>query len=94
MNILFAIAVVQVVATGKIKDRFLAACIHNVWLITAALDIDLRISHIKGSDNDVADLLSRLHSDTYVENSLYAWILENCTWDKVPIQCFNLDLSI
>ena len=57
-------AVVQVVA------KFLAACIRNVWLITAQLDLDLSISDIKGSDNEIADLLSRLHSDKPVDKVL------------------------
>ena len=42
-------AVVQVVDLGKSKDDFLAACIRNIWLLTATFDTDLYISLIKGT---------------------------------------------
>ena len=58
-----SLAVVQVVTTGKTKDAILGACIRNIWLLSAVLDIDLRIQHIRGKQNIVADLLSRLFSN-------------------------------
>ena len=42
------LAVVQVVRTGKTRDNMLSLCLRNIWLITAAHDIDLRIDHIQG----------------------------------------------
>ena len=42
------LAVVQVVRTNKTKDLFLAACIIDIWLISATLDITLDIQHIMG----------------------------------------------
>ena len=71
------LAVVQVVETSKTKDPFLAACIRNIWLITAALDINLEVSHIRGADNHIADLLSRLYSQKFVNNSLYTDLQTN-----------------
>ena len=88
------LAVVQVVETGKTKDPFLTACIRNIWLITATLDINLEISHVRGVDNDIADLLSRLYSQKFVNNSLYADLQANYTWHKVSISLFNLNLHI
>ena len=82
------------VETSKIKDPFLAACIRNIWLITATLDINLEISHVRGVDNDIADLLSRLYSQKFVNSSLYADLQTNYTWHKVPISYFNLNLHI
>ena len=35
------LAVVLVTASGKTKDPYLAACLRNLWLITATCDIDL-----------------------------------------------------
>ena len=57
------LAVVQVVQTSKTKDPFLAACIRNIWMITATLDIEIQVDHIKGINNTIVDLLSRLYSD-------------------------------
>ena len=57
------LAVVQVVKTSKTNGPFLAACIHNIWLITATLDIEIQIEHVKCTNNTIADLLSRLFSD-------------------------------
>ena len=88
------LAVVQVVETSKTKDPFLAACIRNIWLITATLDINLEVSHIRGADNHMADLLSRLYSQKFVNNSLYADLQANYIWHKVPISHFSLNLHI
>ena len=57
------LAVVQVVTSGKTRDPILGACIRNIWLLSAVLDMDLRIQHIRGKKNIVADLLSRLFSN-------------------------------
>ena len=56
------LAVVQVVKSSKTKDKFLAAYIRNIWLISASDDIEIIIKHIEGKKNVIADLLSRLHS--------------------------------
>ena len=53
------LAVVQVLQTGKTRDPFLGACARNIWMESAKTDIDLMYSHIQGSKNMVADLLSR-----------------------------------
>ena len=53
-------AVVQVVKTSKTRDRFLAACVRNIWFLSATWDIKLDIKHIPGKHNTIADLLSRL----------------------------------
>ena len=57
------LAVVQVVNTGKTRDEWLALCLGNIWLLAVSHDITLRLDHIRGSDNNVADMLSRLYSD-------------------------------
>ena len=37
----------------------MATCARNVWLLAAMFNINLIVSHIKGSENTVADILSR-----------------------------------
>ena len=88
------LAVVQVVQTSKTKDPFLAACIRNIWMFTAVLDIEIEIDHIKGINNTMADLLSRLYSDKAVDSHLFQNLKENYQWFKIPLSFFHLDMSI
>ena len=44
---------------GKTRDPYLAACARNIWFESALSDIYLQYAHIRGIDNNVADLLSR-----------------------------------
>ena len=53
------LAVVEVFTFGRAKDAILATCARNIWLLTAMKNVNVVVSHIKGTDNTVADLLSR-----------------------------------
>ena len=88
------LAVVQVVQTSKTKDPFLAACIRNIWMITAIFDIEIQIDHIKGVNNVTADLLSRLYSDRTFAPQTLQNLKENFQWFKVPISYSHIDMSI
>ena len=63
------LAVVQMVTISKTRT-LIGACIRNIWLISAALDTDIRLRHIFGKCNLKADLLSRLFSDKSVDHAL------------------------
>ena len=52
-------AVVSVLNSGKTQDLTLAAMARNINMLLAVEDIELQVIHILGSDNKVADLLSR-----------------------------------
>ena len=52
-------AVVQVLNSGKTRDLTLAAIARNIQFHVATRDIDLRVTHIPGKSNIIADLLSR-----------------------------------
>ena len=67
-------AVVDVLTYGSTKDPMLATPARNVWLLTAMFNIDLVVSHIKGVDNKVADLLSRWHLTTDNANKLSQFV--------------------
>ena len=86
--------VVQVVASSKTKELFLAACIRNIWLLKAIHDVDLRIFHIKGFHNNKADLLWRLYSSKPVHQDLLQELRTTCLWDTVAPCHTNLDLTI
>ena len=88
------LAVVQVVKSSKTKDKFLAACIRNIWLISASNDIEIVIEHIEGKKNVIADLLSRLHSQVGVNNTLLTALKQDYIWEKVDVCKFDLNLTL
>ena len=49
----------------------MATCARNVWLFAAMFNINFIVSHMKGSDNTVADLLSRWHQTSDNFQKLY-----------------------
>ena len=53
------LSVVEVLTFCRAKDAILATCARNIWLLTAINNVNLVVSHIKGTDNTVADLLFR-----------------------------------
>ena len=87
-------AVVQVVGSGKTKDPYLAACLRNLWLLTATHDIELIVEHIQGKKNVVADLLSRLYSSEITDIQLLSYLKNNYIWDKVSIDDLKVDFTI
>ena len=50
---------VTVSQTGKTRDPFLNAWLHALWLTAARFNIQVRVMHIPGKDNVLADALSR-----------------------------------
>ena len=44
---------------GKARDPILATCARNVWLLSTMHNTTVVVSHVKDSQNTVADLLSR-----------------------------------
>ena len=88
------LAVVQVVKSSKTKDKFLAACIRNIWLILASNDIEIVIEHIEGKKNVIADLLSRLHSPVGVNNTLLTALKQEFIWEKVDVCKFDLNMTL
>ena len=51
--------VVDVLTYGNTRDQVFSTCARNSWLLTAIFNISLVVLHTMGSDNRVADLLSR-----------------------------------
>ena len=41
-------AVVEVLASGKTKDKVLATCARNIWLLSSLCNISLQVDHIPG----------------------------------------------
>ena len=57
-------AVVEVLTTGRARDEIFVTCARNVWLLTAMYNIQITVSHIAGTKNILADLLSRWKNTT------------------------------
>ena len=83
-----------VVKTGKIKDPFLVLCVRNIWLLPARHDIDLHIAHIPGCHNIIADSLSRIYSNSTVNDHLLKKLREQYAWEHIPSDYFVLDLHL
>ena len=45
------------------RDSFLNRCLHEIWLVAAENNITVKLKHIPGKDNSVADALSRGNFD-------------------------------
>ena len=86
-------AVVTVITTGKTKDPLLAAITRNVAMFTANLDINLKIVHIPGKKNIVADALSRVHSHPQYKERLLTLVPYH-TWLHPTQQVLDIDWSI
>ena len=87
------LAAVQVLTSGKTRDPFLAACARNVWMVAAQADIQVKYSHIPGSKNEVADILSRwTNSDAQI--SFLHCKVENPVWMHIPENILHIDDEI
>ena len=50
---------VRVCNRGATRDSFFNRCLHEIWLVATENKITLKLKHIPGKDNSVADALSR-----------------------------------
>ena len=87
-------AVVHVVHSGSTQDSFLALCLRNIWLICAQYDIKVVIRHVRGKQNMTADLLSRMYSDSNIDEVLLQKLKEECVWHRIPYHYFVLGMSL
>ena len=71
---------VTVCNTGKTRDPFLDLCLRHLTMLCASFNIDLRVQHIRGQANTVADALSRGKFDQLGEVS---WDVVHC--DLYPV---------
>ena len=82
---------VFVLQSGKSRDIFMRACAREIFLHTAACDIDLQICHRPGLDMVWADALSREHTHerfaTFVRNDPH---LSTATRATVPLEYFTI----
>ena len=87
------IAIVQALTSGNTKDPFLATCARNVWLTAALVNIDLDYKHIRGCDNQTADLLSRWCFMVEQFARLHT-LVHDPIWMETNTQILDLDYCI
>ena len=80
------------VQTGRTKDDYMQDCVREIFLYTAAADIELHVRHRPGTELIRADALSRAHTDPRYRD----WIardpvLSSATEIVVPDRYFELD---
>ena len=86
-------AVVSVLNSGKTQDLTLGVMARNIAMILAINDIDLKVIHVLGADNKIADLLSRWHIIEHPADKLKQFI-KNPIWLNVHNEMLTLDWSI
>ena len=83
-------AVVTVLKSGKTRNPCLAACSRNIWYASAMSDMDIQYAHIRGSENGVADTLSRWQGTQDQVSYLYSNVKQPI-WLPVSYEMFDLD---
>ena len=86
-------AVVNILNSGRTKDKFLAACARTLWLIKAKDNIKVTVEHIQGVKNIYADTLSRWPHFRNVENDTVRQ-LKSCVWTDIQMDTLNPDFSV
>ena len=83
-------AVVTVLKSGKTRDAFLAASSRNIWYLTAVHNIDLQFTHIRGTSNQLADILSRWQGSVQQLQFLHSQFSDP-VWLSVSVDLLDLD---
>jgi hypothetical protein len=78
---------VSLFSSDRGVDPLLHSIARNLWLEQAVLDCELVFQHIRGADNNTADLLSRW--DSYPNPTAQLFFLLN----DIPVWC-GLDDSV
>ena len=87
------LSVVTVLCSGKTKNSSLATISRNIFMVASRYDIFLKVSHIPGKENKIADLLSRW--DNSPSNILKLRnLLPSHNWVEIEASHFELDDNI
>ena len=86
-------AVVIVINSGKTRDPILAAITRNIAMIRATQDINLKLVHIPGKHNTIADALSRINMHPQYQVQLHH-LIPHHTWLQVSPELLQIDWSI
>ena len=85
--------VVSVLTTGKTRDPVMAKYVRNIFLWLSAFTIDIRVIHIAGWLNPVADILSRWYLTSNNFQKLQE-LVDPVSWVNVSAELLHVDESI
>ena len=86
-------AIVSVLTTGKTRDQTMATYARNIFMWLSAFNIDIKVVHVSGKLNPVADLLSRWHV-TLNNYEKLAQLVQPVTWISVSKDLLYVDQFI
>ena len=86
-------AVVAVLNNGKTRDPTLAKYERNILLWLSACNIDIKVVHVAGKLNPVADLLSRWHITNHNFQKLQQMVYP-VSWISISEDFLHMDESI
>ena len=86
-------AVVSVLTTDKTRDPVMAKYVRNIFLWLSAFNIDMRVIHIAGRLNPVADLLSQWHLTSNNFQKLQE-LVDPLVWVNVSEELLHVGESI
>lgn len=89
-------AAVTVMSSNMSKDPFMQRCLRQLWFTAAIFDFEVRTLHVPGRHNQLADCLSRWHSDPSARDSFSSL----CTdfgqvfhFQDVDSACFSFNVA-
>ena len=80
-------------STGRTRDRILAACAREVWLISATKQVDIMIHHAPGETLVLADALSRASFDPRLRKTARSLVLKSKLSRAKPV-CLSTVLTL
>ena len=89
----YNLAVVTVLQSGRTRDSTLATISRNIFMLASKFDICLKVCHVPGKINVIADLLSRWE-DLEIQRVKLAQMVPAAEWVEIKKQYFELDLKI
>lgn len=71
------IASVDVFRSRRGKNKVLLECARHLWMVQAILDVTISYEHIPGTENSIADSLSRLHINDSYKDIAFRYMQDN-----------------
>jgi hypothetical protein len=82
---------VSILSSARGMDPILQSIARNIWLVEDACDCTVSFSHIKGSLNKTADLLSRWVTKVNPVAELFQCLNDIPRWCVIPANILHLD---
>jgi hypothetical protein len=88
------VAAVAVMNNGRGSNNVMQCIARNLWLWASVFDINVEFQHIKGEDNNIADLLSRWQQYANPHAKLYMLLNGSPIWAQPDLEFLELNYQI